>query len=99
MKKIFVISGYHPEKEREYNGEHIYPVIQERDHLGVHYWKLPNNGWIKDMGDNKFLTDWNDKERWGRVEEAELDDKTGEEISRKVLGFMILRVDRSRGVL
>ena len=98
MKKIIVVSGYHPEKEREYNGEHIYPVIQERDHLGVHYWKLPTNGLIKDMGDNKFLTDWNEKERWGRVYEVETAED-GSELSRRSLGFMILRVDRSRGIL
>lgn len=111
MKKIVVHSGFHPEIERVYNGEHIWTVVKRRgetefnDYLtGVSsdvkskMYKVENNTWIKDMGDDKYVTDWNAEERWGRVEELELDE-AGNQISAQDIGFVILRVDRSRGIL
>lgn len=106
MKKIEIITGFHPETVREYNGEHIYKVRETRyidkskegtgaepDLIGI-----SANDWITNKGNNKYITNWTGEERWGRVEEVELDD-AGKEIGREVLGFMILRVDRSKGIL
>ena len=62
------------------------------------FYKLDNDAWIKGIGDEKYVTDWTNEERWGRVEEVEYDDE-GNVISRQDLGFIILRVDRSKGLL
>lgn len=110
MKKIVIHSGFHPEVKREYNGEHICKVINTRGnvdardlHTGIalggnSYYGLDNGAWIRDLGNDKYVTDWTDEERWGRVEEQELDEQ-GNVLSERDLGFMILRVDRSRGLL
>ncbi len=111
MKKIIVHAGFHPEIKREYNGEHIYKVVKVRGgiegkdyHTGSHlndkttFYGLDNGGWIKDLGGDKYETDWTNEERWGRVEEVEYDEK-GEVVASRDLGFMILRVDRSKGLL
>lgn len=111
MKKLIVHSGFHPEQKREYNGEHIYTVtavrhgIEGKDyHTGKifggknSFYRLDNGGWIKDLGNDKYETDWTGEERWGRVEEVEYNEM-GEILSARDLGFMILRVDRSRGLL
>ena len=111
MKKIIVHAGFHPEVKREYNGEHIHKVLYQRGgvegkdfHTGAHlnnetvFYRLDNNAWIKSLGNEKYETDWTSEERWGRVEEVEYDDD-GNVISRQDLGFMILRVDRPKGLL
>ena len=111
MKTIVIHSGFHPEVKREYKGEHIYKVIKRRgdtefndyltgaaSNLSYKLYKLESEVWIKDLGDDKYVTDWTDEERWGRVEELETDDR-GDVTSRQDLGFMILRVDRSKGLL
>ncbi len=111
MKKIIVHAGFHPEVEREYKGEHIYKVLKVREgiegkdyHTGrafggkSTFYGLDNGGWIKDLGGDKYETDWTAEERWGRVEEVEYDE-SGELIASRDLGFMILRVDRSKGLL
>jgi len=111
MKKIVIHAGFHPEVEREYKGEHIYKVTAVRDglegkdfHTGratgakLRFFRLDNGAWIKDLGGEKYETDWTNEERWGRVEEVELDEK-GDIIFSEELGFMILRVDRARGLL
>lgn len=110
-KKIIIHTGFHPEVKREYNGEHIWTVVKRRGETAFNdyqtgitsdvkskMYKVENNTWIKDMGDDKYVTDWNAEERWGRVEEVELDD-AGNQVSAKDLGFMILRVDREKGIL
>lgn len=61
-------------------------------------YQLESNVWIKDLGRDRYVTDWTSEERWGRVEELEIDDE-GEVTDSRNLGFMILRVDRSRGLL
>lgn len=111
MKQIVVRSGFHPEHPRSYAGEHIYKIVETRTggvahdfHSGAvlgaagKYYGLDNGAWIKDLGGEKYLTDWTGEERWGRVEEVETDE-TGSVISAETLGFIILRVDRSRGLL
>ena len=97
MKKISVTNGFFPDIVRTYNGEHIYPITEVREVNGVKIYRLPCNAWVKDMGADRYVTDWNDKERWGRVDETETDEN-GEVVSTKTLGFMILRVDRSKGI-
>lgn len=111
MKKIIIHAGFHPEVKREYSSEHIYKVVKTRIggesreySTGVvvsgsgKYYRLDNGAWIKDLGNEKYQTDWTADERWGRVEEVEIDDQ-GNVVSTQDLGFIILRVDRSRGLL
>ena len=111
MKQIVVHAGFRPNKTQEYHGEHIYKVVNTRSgiegrdfHSGAvlngaaSYYGLENGAWIKDLGGEKYETDWTREERWGRVEELETDSE-GNVLSRRDLGFMILRVDRSKGLL
>ena len=62
------------------------------------YYGLDNGAWVKDLGDEKYQTDWTGEERWGRVEALETDE-TGAVSAVETLGFILLRVDRSRGLL
>ena len=62
------------------------------------YYMISNKGWIADKGDEKYVTDWTDEERWCRVEEQEIDED-GNVISSKNIGFIIRRGDRSKGLL
>lgn len=111
MKKIVIHAGFHPEQERVYRGETIYKVtdvrgnIEGRDyHTGMHlndrtnFYRLDNGDWIKDLGQERYVTDWTGEERWGRAEEVEYA-QDGTIISQKDLGFVILRVDRANGLL
>ncbi len=106
MKKIEIIHGFHPEVLREYNGEHIYKVRKVRykdeskasEGAEPDYYYLENNAIVENLGANKYKTNWTPEERWGRVDEAEYDE-SGNETGRNTLGFMILRVDRSKGLL
>ena len=111
MKQIIVHAGFHPETPREYHGEHIYKVIHTRAggashdfHSGAllaetgQYYGLDNGAWIKDLGGERYQTDWTGEERWGRVEQIETDE-AGNVTASETLGFMLLRVDRSHGLL
>ena len=111
MRKIIVHAGFHPETPREYHGEHIYKVVHTRDGGAAHdfhsgallaaagrYYGLDNGAWIKDLGGERYQTDWTGEERWGRVEAVETDED-GTVRSAETLGFMLLRVDRAHGLL
>ena len=111
MRKIVIRSGFHPETPRIYNGEHIYKIVETRTggvahdfHSGAvtgqagKYYGLDNGAWVKDLGDEKYQTDWTGEERWGRAEEIETDE-AGAVRSAETLGFVLLRVDRARGLL
>ena len=111
MKKIVIHAGFHPEQPRTYQGEHIYKVVRVRQVANGHdfhtgaaingsgvFYELDNGAWVRDLGNEKYQTDWTGEERWGRVEEIETDE-AGNTVSARDLGFMILRVDRARGLL
>ena len=106
MKKIVVHAGFHPEVPREYNGEHVFKVVRTREvkqmfpppPKTIIYYLLDNGAWIKGLGGERYETDWSGDERWGRVEKIETDE-AGNTVSAQDLGFMILRVDRSKGLL
>ncbi len=110
MKKIVIRTGFHPEVKREYNGEHIYKIIGKREKAsgrdfqsgvvmnGNDCWQLENMVWVTERGPEKYVTNWTGEERWGRVYEVEYDD-AGNEVSSEELGFMILQVDRAKGLL
>ncbi len=104
MKKIVIHHGFHPEAERAYQGEHIFKVVRTREVKQMFppgtstYYLLDNGAWIKGLGGEKYVTEWTTEERWGRVEEIETDEQ-GNVASAQELGFMILRVDRARGLL
>ena len=102
--KITIHHGFHPEVKREYNGENIFRVIAERrlnpdtPNEGMRFFQVENNVWIKEIGPEKYVTDWTNQERWGRVTLDCLDDAGNIVISRD-LGFVILQVDREKGLL
>lgn len=111
MKKYIIHAGFHPEIQRVYNGEYIYKVVKIRRniegkdfHTGsklnseTTFLGLDNGGWIKDLGNDRYVTDWTNEERWGRVEEVEFGENN-EVVDRKDVGFVLLRVDRAHGVL
>ena len=110
MKEIVIHAGFHPEVQRVYHGEHIYKVLRERRigedrdfHSeavlpGHRFYLLDNGAWIKDLSDDKYETDWTGEERWGRAEELETDGE-GRVLSSRTLGFILLRVDRDKGLL
>lgn len=98
MKRIVIHNGFHPEVERVYNGEKIMKVLEERIQRSRRLY-LESGVWIKDLGQDRYITDWTDRERWGRVEEVETDEQTGQEISRRELGYMILIADREKNLL
>ena len=104
MKKIVIHHGFHPEATREYKGELICKVVRTREVKQMFppgtstYYLLDNGAWIKSIGPERYVTEWTNEERWGRVEEIDTDEQ-GNVISAQDLGFMILRVDRSQGRL
>ncbi len=107
MKKIVVHSGFHPEVAREYKGEYIHRVIAtrmlEQGTDGVpeeeaQFLQLENNAWIHRIGPERYITDWTDLERWGRVEEIEYDER-GNRVYSRNLGYIVLAVDRENGLL
>jgi len=87
-----------PDTMRVYEGENILRVVKTREAQGSEYLLLEDGQWIRPIGSDQYVTDWNSEECWGRVEEVETNDKTGEELSIKELGFSILRIDRARGL-
>ena len=98
MKKIVIHNGFHPEVQRVYKGEKIMKVLEERVQRSRRLY-LESGVWIKDLGQDRYITDWTDRERWGRVEEVETDEQTGQVISRRELGYMILIADRENNLL
>ena len=111
MKQTVIVSGFRPGPPRPWEGEHIYRIVETRSggvahdfHSGAvsgvagKYYGLDNGAWVKDLGGEKYQTDWTGEERWGRAEERETDE-TGAVTKAETLGFVLLRVDRSRGLL
>lgn len=98
MKKIVIHNGFHPEVERVYKGEKIMAVLEERIQRSRRLY-LESGVWIKDLGNDRYITDWTDRERWGRVEEVELDETSGQILSRRDIGYMILITDRENDLL
>lgn len=98
MKKIVIHNGFHPEAERVYKGEKIMAVLEERIQRSRRLY-LESGVWIKDLGEDRYITDWTDRERWGRVEEVELDETSGQILSRRDIGYMILITDRENDLL
>ena len=87
MKKIMVHNGFNSKNPVEYKGEYIYKVTGVKEQRGARYFLLEHDGWIKRVGQEMY-TGRCDKEHWGRVEEIETDDNTGEVYSVKDLGFL-----------
>jgi ferredoxin len=73
-------------------------VIKKRAARGVDYLLLENGQWIKPIGPDQYVTDWNVDECWGCVEELDVDDETGNVRSVKERGFLLLRVNRAQGL-
>ena len=111
MKETVIHSGFRPASPWPWAGEHIYRVVETRAGGAAHdfhsgalvadagrYYGLDNGAWIKDLGGEKYQTDWTGEERWGRAEARETDE-SGAVTGTETLGFVLLRVDRARGLL
>lgn len=96
MEKIIVHTGF-PHSAREYAGENIIPVSYQDFAQGINWFRLENGNWIREIAPECYITDWNDEERWGRVEIQHFNDE-GKLLSSEEAGFMILLADRSRGL-
>ena len=102
--RITIHHGFRPEVKREYNGENIFRVIAERrlnpdtPNEGPRFFQVENNVWIKEVGPDQYVTDWYGREHWGRVT-LDCLDEAGNLVSSRDLGFIILQIDREKGLL
>ncbi len=87
MKKIRVYSGFFSKAPLEYKGEYVYKVIGVKEQRGARYFLLEHDGWIKTVGQEMYIGR-SENEIWGRAEEVETDEATGEICSVKELGFL-----------
>ena len=71
-------------------------ILDAKDNV---FYRHDHSGWIKSVGPEKYVTDWCSEERWGRVESVEVDESGRPLGEGDTLGFVILRVDRARGIL
>lgn len=100
MKKIYIRTRFRAEGGPEYTDQRIWPVCDHRVDVGnINMYAVDNDVWIREMGVDKFVTDWTNEEVWGRVEEVETDDATGEVIGATTLGFTLLQNDRKNGII
>jgi hypothetical protein len=63
-------------------------VLETREDTGETKHLLENGMWIVEIGPDRYQTEWNAEEFWGRVD----DGMTG------TFGFVLLQVDRRRGL-
>lgn len=98
MKRIRIYAALSPGGIVPYHDEYIYSVKYTREHQGTTYYCVENDVWVKELGPDKYVTDWTNEEVWGRAVEEEVDG-SGKVISSKNLGFIILSVDRRNGVV
>lgn len=98
MKKLRVYTGCRAEGATPYEGQYIYSVKETRVHQGVRYICLEHDIWIREVGPEKYVTDWTTEEIWGRVEEVDVDG-AGAVLSAEEKGFIILHDDRAKGIL
>ena len=62
------------------------------------YYCLTNDVWIRNLKDDKYVTDWTKEEPWGVAEEVTYDDN-GNITGTRELGFVILLSDRKNGIV
>jgi hypothetical protein len=98
MKYLELQTGFSSDTPRNYEGQHIFCVKEIRVQEGVRHFLLENNLWVKEIGSNLYQTEWNIEEFWGRVDEVEIEDATGIELSRVSKGYVLLHVDREKGL-
>lgn len=94
MKRTLVHSGFFTESPTEYTGEYIYKVVGVKEQCGAKFFLLEHDGWVKMTGREKYVAGRMKNERWGRVEELELDDNTGDFLGSRDLGFVRLELDK-----
>ena len=100
MKKKYIRTRFRAEGGPEYTDQRIWPITDHRvDNGNVNLYSVDNSGWGKELGVDKYVTEWTNEEVWGRVEEVETDDATGEVIGTETLGFTLLQNDRAHGVI
>ena len=96
MKRSVVHSAYLDESPVEYSGDYIYKVVGVKEQRGCKYYLLEHDAWVKMVGEEKYIAERMKDEIWGRVEELEIDDETGETISSRDLGFVRIDLDKKR---
>jgi len=94
MKRTIVHSGFFAESPAEHTGEYVYKVVGVKEQRGAKYFLLEHDGWIKMTGEEKYVAGRMENEFWGRVEELELDDATGEPMGSRDLGFVRIELDK-----
>lgn len=98
MKTIKVYTGLLAGGTVPYKGEHIFTVKGTRVSKGVNYYCLEHDVWLRELGPEKYVTEWTNEEVWGRTVEVETGED-GQITGSKELGFILLKVDRKNGVL
>lgn len=98
MKEIKVYTGLLAGGTIPYQGEHIFQVKGSRVSKNVNYYCLEHDVWLRELGPEKYATEWTNEEVWGHAYEVE-SDENGVEIGKKELGFILLKVDRANNVL
>ena len=89
MKNLVLRTGFVSEAPIEYKGENIFKVVETRENLGLMNYRLENNLWVTDYGNDIYQTEWNAEEFWGKLEDADTGD---------FVGFVLLHVDRKNNV-
>jgi ferredoxin len=91
MRTFRIRTGFQSIAARVYEGENIIRVKETREISGDVWHLLEDDQWIREAGPDMFITDWNSEECWGCVEDVT-------EGEPKELGYIILKVDRERGL-
>lgn len=98
MHVLKVKSGHIPGGLRAYEKENIFHAVETVNIDGIVCFLLEHGQWIRTVGEDCYVTDWNAEECWGRVVEIEIDESNNIENETREIGFCILRIDRKRGL-
>ena len=90
--------GFLPAEKIKYENQPILSVKGIREEKGISYYCLEHDVWVKEIGKDKYVTDWTNEEVWARAEEVECND-VGEVISSQAIGFALMQVDRKKGII
>lgn len=91
-------SGFLPEGKIKYDGQYVLSVKSIREDKGIKYYCLEHDVWVKEIGKDKYVTDWTNEEVWARAEEITYDEN-GKVESSENIGFVLLQVDREKNII
>lgn len=98
MSIIKLHTGFLPEGKIKYANQYVFSVKEIREEKGIRYHCLEHDVWVKEIGRDRYVTDWTNEEVWARAEEIEYNE-AGEITASKDVGFVLLQVDREKGIL